>query len=271
MVSLLIIISVFVFTGAALAVPEEVIVKVDGNIIEFTDAKPFLADGRTHVPTRFVAEQLGATLEWEAITQTITITKDDLTINLQVGKKKVTVNGEEKELDTQIFLKDSRTYAPVRFVTETLGAAVKWNPETATVVITTETIAEGKPMLEELAKQIDGAIIPERSNGDIVLFKADGKADFEDCDIFVTCDDSYMLTFENYKDTSLKAAKEVVQMLFTNSYEEVYKQIVKVVNGEIGPLGVWDYIQWHDDRIIKIKKYDTGTSAFIGKKGIEYQ
>ena len=261
---------IVIFSGSVSAAPE-VTVKVDGRLIEFTDAQPFLADGRTHVPTRFIAEQLGATLDWKESTKTVTITKNDINITLRIGEKKATVNGEEKKLDTQIFLKDSRTYAPVRFVAETLGAAVAWNSETSTVLITTETIPEGKPMLEEVAKKIDGAIIPERSNGDIVLFKADGKANFGDCDLFIDFDnEKYHLSLKTYKDTTLQAAKEVIKIYFPENYEVVHKQITKVVNGAIGPLGVWDYKQWHDNRLINIKKYENSVGIIIGQKGVEY-
>ena len=36
---------------------------------------PVIIDGRTFVPVRFVADELGATVAWDDATKTVTITK----------------------------------------------------------------------------------------------------------------------------------------------------------------------------------------------------
>lgn len=41
------------------------------------DAPAFIEDGRTYLPVRFVAENLGATVTWNGNTQTVTITRTD--------------------------------------------------------------------------------------------------------------------------------------------------------------------------------------------------
>jgi len=46
---------------------------------------------------------------------------------LQIGNKNYEVNGQQKQMDTVALLKESRTFVPVRFVSEALGATVKWN------------------------------------------------------------------------------------------------------------------------------------------------
>jgi hypothetical protein len=52
--------------------------RVDGRFlaIDAQNAKvvPLIVNGRTMLPVRFVAEQLGAEVQWEASTKTITIT-----------------------------------------------------------------------------------------------------------------------------------------------------------------------------------------------------
>ncbi|HOA98329.1 MAG TPA: stalk domain-containing protein, partial [Acetivibrio saccincola] len=46
---------------------ENVSVTVDGKKVVFPDAKPFIDEnGRTLIPVRFVTEDLGATVEWNA-------------------------------------------------------------------------------------------------------------------------------------------------------------------------------------------------------------
>ena len=41
------------------------------------DAPAFIEDGRTYLPVRFVAENLGATVTWNGDTQTVTITREN--------------------------------------------------------------------------------------------------------------------------------------------------------------------------------------------------
>ena len=45
---------------------------VNGEAVKM-DAAAFIADGRTYTPARFVAEQLGASVEWNGETRTVTI------------------------------------------------------------------------------------------------------------------------------------------------------------------------------------------------------
>ncbi|MBR6646930.1 MAG: copper amine oxidase N-terminal domain-containing protein, partial [Clostridia bacterium] len=55
---------------------ENVSVYIEGKKIEF-DVQPQIISGRTMVPMRKIFEQLGATVEWEQGTQTITGKKED--------------------------------------------------------------------------------------------------------------------------------------------------------------------------------------------------
>lgn len=100
------------------------------------DVAPKIVNDRTMLPARFVAEQLGATVEWNEEAQTVTITKDETTIVITIGADKAVVNGEEVELDSPAFIENDRTYTPIRFISENLGATVNWNAATNQVVIT---------------------------------------------------------------------------------------------------------------------------------------
>ena len=48
---------------------------------------------------------------------------------------KITVNGQQVEMDVEPFIYEGRTLVPVRFVSEALGADVDWDNNTNTVVI----------------------------------------------------------------------------------------------------------------------------------------
>ncbi len=100
------------------------------------DVAPKIVNNRTMLPARFVSEQLGAKVEWDEEARTVTITKDEITIVLTIDSKKATVNGEEVELDSEAFIENDRTYTPIRFISENLGAKVNWNGAYNQVVIT---------------------------------------------------------------------------------------------------------------------------------------
>lgn len=55
-----------------------------------------------------------------------------------------TINGEDKELpeDYEILTYNNRTYVPIRFIAETLGAKVDWNERTKNITITGRNTSE---------------------------------------------------------------------------------------------------------------------------------
>lgn len=100
------------------------------------DVAPKIVKDRTMLPARFVAEKLGATVEWNEEKQEVTIKSDDVTIVITIGAEKALVNDKEVELDSPAFIENDRTYTPIRFISENLGATVNWNGATEQVVIT---------------------------------------------------------------------------------------------------------------------------------------
>lgn len=101
------------------------------------DAKPFVKAkvNRTLVPVRFISEALGAEVDWKASTRQVVI-KDGADIVLTVGSSKVQVNGLDKTLDCPAVIVNSRTFVPLRFVSETLGAKVDYEAKTKQITIT---------------------------------------------------------------------------------------------------------------------------------------
>ena len=107
---------------------------VDGNAVT-NDVGPIIVNGRTYTPARFVAEALGAKVDWNEATRTVTITKGDTSIVLIVDTTTAYVNGEAVKMDASAFIADGRTFTPCRFVAEQLGANVEWDEATRTVTI----------------------------------------------------------------------------------------------------------------------------------------
>lgn len=110
---------------------------VNGAKVEFPDAKPFMdSQDRIQVPVRPVCEALGAELDWSEKTQTVTITRGAAVVKLVINSKAIEINGMEKQMDTAAMIRDSRTYVPVRFVSEAFGATVDWLEELDVINIT---------------------------------------------------------------------------------------------------------------------------------------
>ena len=139
----------------AVEIPLRVV--VNGERISFPDAQPFIDEnGRTQVPVRFVSEALGADVGWDGSTRTVTVEQGRNKISLVVGKSEYTVNSKKMEMDTSVIIVEDRTFVPIRFVSEALGADVDWNASIRTVYITTGgTVATPSPE-EGNVKYYDG-------------------------------------------------------------------------------------------------------------------
>lgn len=99
------------------------------------DVAPIIRNERTMLPVRYVAEALGAEITWDGATSTATLQTDTVTIKIMVGVSVASVNGKSITLDSPAFIENSRTYMPVRFVAEALGATVAWDGGTSTATI----------------------------------------------------------------------------------------------------------------------------------------
>lgn len=108
--------------------------KVDGAAKEL-DAAPVIVDDRTLVPVRFISENMGGKVDWDAATRTVTIELNGKKIQLVIDSKDVDVDGTKTALDVPAQIISDRTYVPVRFVSETIGATVGWDAATKTVTI----------------------------------------------------------------------------------------------------------------------------------------
>ncbi len=111
-----------------------VTVTLDGREIQFTQP-PVIDNGRTLVPLRAIFESLGATVDWDASTKTVTSRKDGKTVVMQIGSDTMSVNGAVKTLDVPAKLVNDSTMVPVRAVSEAYDCNVTWDGNTRTVVI----------------------------------------------------------------------------------------------------------------------------------------
>lgn len=94
-------------------------------------------NGRTMVPIRFVAESLGALVEWNDEKQQVTVSHNSKVIVMTIGSKSFTINGAVKSMDTVPVINKGwgRTMVPMRFVGEALGMNVQWDELNRLVIL----------------------------------------------------------------------------------------------------------------------------------------
>lgn len=111
---------------------ENIIMYVDSNTAyvkgtETTlDVPATVIGGRTLLPVRFVAESLGAVVNYYEDTQTVIIEKDDLVVSLVLGVAEIRVSGESQAIDVPAMTINDRTVVPVRAIAEALGQQVNY-------------------------------------------------------------------------------------------------------------------------------------------------
>ncbi len=92
------------------------------------DVSPVIEEGRTLLPLRSIAEALEAAVEWNSETKTVAITKNDKTVYVIIGEELANGMGKAE-------IRDNRTFVPIRYIAEQLGANVVWDGEAKQVYI----------------------------------------------------------------------------------------------------------------------------------------
>ena len=121
-----------------ISVPDGITVMLDGEVVVFDAAQPALINNRTMVPMRKIFEALGAEVTWDNATQTAKAVKGDMTVEITIGSNTMYSSGTPVEIDSPALLLRSRTYVPVRFISNALGAKVDWDNAKQIVYLTTK-------------------------------------------------------------------------------------------------------------------------------------
>ena len=152
--------------SAVVFADDEITVTVDGKQLEF-DVAPIIENGRTLVPMRAIFEALGAVVDWDEDSKTVTAKTESKTLLITIGennlgiiekvfipqKIKIDEDGPDTEdniaytdatvrtvpLDVPAKIIDGRTLVPIRAISEGLDADVAWNAEEKIVSITQKT------------------------------------------------------------------------------------------------------------------------------------
>ncbi|WP_159081751.1 copper amine oxidase N-terminal domain-containing protein [Paenibacillus sp. CAA11] len=219
--------------GAATAASLPLRVEVDGEKIWFPDEEPFVDKNmRVQVPIRFISEALGAKVDWSAKQKKVTISQSPKVVTLTIGNKVFYINGTSSKMDTSAMAKGSRTFVPLRFVSQALGAQVNWNKKINTVEITTANGAS-KPKTEEPKKETTGTV--KDWYGFKVVTNSDSKLDVsegyyeEDKESYLF---SFVLTFGKRGEDHAKQLQEVEDVLRQKVNSKTVDSIMKYISSK---------------------------------------
>jgi hypothetical protein len=154
-------------TGAPVETPSA---KADGIVLKIDSTKaltdgtvknvpvaPQIVDGRTLVPVRFISENMGGTVGFEAETQKVSIDIDGKHIEMFIGNNTMTVDGNEIALDVApAIFGDGTTMIPFRALCENaLGKSVEWNEANRLVLISSSPKTYDDATLAEYAQKLN--------------------------------------------------------------------------------------------------------------------
>lgn len=111
------------------------------EFIHFSDQTPIIANDRTLLPIRAIAEHYGWGVEWNEETQCVTIENESVKILIYIGDRYnmrvITADGSENSitLDVPALILNGRTMLPVRAVAEAMGVTVDWNQDEQCVIL----------------------------------------------------------------------------------------------------------------------------------------
>ncbi len=129
---------VSVVTTIVLTVDSPVML-VDG-VRTALEVAPVIRNDRTLVPVRRVAEALAATVSYVPSLHQISIVRAGLNLSLTIGVPTAVMNGRSVSIDpadTRVvpILSAGRTMVPLRFIAESLGSTVSYEPRSRTITI----------------------------------------------------------------------------------------------------------------------------------------
>ncbi len=105
-------------------------IRIEGELKHFQPGA-LLIGGRTMVPVRFVVEDsaLRGAVYWDGALQKVALDCKGKYIEFIIGSQEAKVDGVTKRFDTAPLIHQDRTYIPLRFLAETLGATVSWDSD----------------------------------------------------------------------------------------------------------------------------------------------
>lgn len=110
-------------------------IAVNGKVLR-TEAGAFTKNGRVLVPMRDIFESLGATVNYNDLSRQIAAQRGTTIVRMTLGSTQASVNNVPVRLQSAAQTFGGRTYVPLRFVSEAMGAQVNYSAPQQLVSIT---------------------------------------------------------------------------------------------------------------------------------------
>lgn len=131
-----------VLAAASVGFAQDIRVTIDGDAVSMQDAHAVMLNDRVMVPVRGVFEHMNASVDWNPNSQIVTAKHRSTTISLPINSYTAMVNDRTVNLDSPAVIHNGRTMVPLRFISEALGADVKWDARARNVLITSDMMAD---------------------------------------------------------------------------------------------------------------------------------
>lgn len=138
---------------------KEVKIEIDGKEMVPKDMPAVIIDGRTMLPMRQIAQELGCEVNWNEAAKQIYVMRGSDIIVFTVDSKTGYENGKEFTMDVPATIVNDRTMLPVRALADALHLNMKWDDPNRIVSIQSgDTVVKDEPKAPESGQTTTGTL-----------------------------------------------------------------------------------------------------------------
>ena len=210
------------------------LLSINGDSVEVET--PYVVEGVTLVPIRVITEAFGAEVDWIEATEEIVLKYQDVEITLQIANINAYVNGQEQKLLYPPQLNNEKTMVPLRFITETFGADVKYDEATQQITVTKAVLGEMIDSIEDVLQKSNKPMVGDSYYNWSLNRSSDMELEFRTFDGRRTCfafnlDDSMEVNFYDRTNDDNVETLKVRELEFAKSYTLTSQKVLKTKGG----------------------------------------
>ena len=138
---------------------KEVKIEIDGKAMVPKDMPAVIIDGRTMLPMRQIAQELGCEVNWNEAAKQIYVMRGSDIIVFTVDSKTGYENGKEFTMDVPATIVNDRAMLPVRALADALHLNIKWDDPNRIVSIQSgDTVVKDEPKAPESGQTTTGTL-----------------------------------------------------------------------------------------------------------------
>lgn len=148
-------------TASSFAKAEPIKIFINKGIVP-SDQAPIIKNSKVLVPLRVIAENLGASVAYEAGEKRVNIKKGEISMTLVIGDDMIWYSDMDKagpvDIDVPAEIKNGRTMVPLRAVAELFDLEVNWDGKKRAVYIDNKTENQDTITLENAGVRVMDAL-----------------------------------------------------------------------------------------------------------------